>query len=197
MLRCIIWPPFRTPAMLRQGHKHLEAPEVPNRAQGLAARQGELPMKIAKECVVSIHYTLTDDRGEELDTSRGAAPLTYIHGTQGLIPGLERALEGREAGDGFQASIQPEDAYGEINPALIQDVPLDVLSGIEDLKVGMRLQSRAPDGQMQMLIVDAIGAESATLNANHLLAGEVLHFDVAVEHVREATAEELEQGLQG
>lgn len=154
-------------------------------------------MKIAKECVVSIHYTLTDDRGEELDSSRGAAPLTYIHGTQGLIPGLEQALEGREAGDGFQASIQPQDAYGEINPALIQEVPLDALSGIEELKVGMRLQSRSPDGQMQMLIVDAIGAESATLNANHLLAGEVLHFDVAVEHVREATDEELDQGLQG
>ena len=154
-------------------------------------------MKIIKECVVSIHYTLTDERGEELDSSRGAAPLTYIHGTQGLIPGLERELEGREAGDGFQASIQPVDAYGEINPALIQEVPLDVLSAIEDLQVGMRLQSRSPDGQMQMLTVEAIGDESATLNANHALAGAVLHFDVAVEHVRAATAEELDQGLQG
>jgi FKBP-type peptidyl-prolyl cis-trans isomerase SlyD len=154
-------------------------------------------MKIVKECVVSIHYTLTDERGQELDSSRGAAPLTYIHGTQGLIPGLERELEGRQAGDGFQTSIQPEDAYGEINPALIQEVPLDVLSGIEDLQVGMRLQSRSPDGQMQMLTVDAIGEESATLNANHALAGAVLHFDVAVEHVRTATAEELDQGLQG
>jgi len=153
-------------------------------------------MKIVKECVVSIHYTLTDQRGEELDSSRGAAPLTYIHGTQGLIPGLERELEGREAGDGFQASIQPEDAYGEINPALIQEVPLDVLSGIDDLQVGMRLQSRSPDGQMQMLTVEAIGEESATLNANHALAGAVLNFDVAVEHVRAATAEELDQGLQ-
>ena len=152
-------------------------------------------MKVANQRVVSFHYTLTDDQGQELDSSKGSQPLTYIHGTSGLIPGLERELEGREAGDSFQASIQPADAYGEMNPDLIQDVPLDVLSGIENLEVGMRLQSRAPDGQVQLLTVDAIGAETATLNANHALAGEVLHFDVAVEAVRDATPEELEQGL--
>lgn len=116
--------------------------------RGWMLRQGKLAMEIAKECVFLIHYTLTDDRGEEL----------------------------------------------------IQEVPLDVLSGIDQLQVSMRLQSRSPDGQMQMLTVDAIGAESATQNANHVLAGlagEVLHFDVAIEHVREATAEKLDRGLQG
>lgn len=154
-------------------------------------------MKIANQHVVSFHYTLTDDQGQELDSSRGSGPLTYIHGARGLIPGLERELEGREAGETFQASIQPADAYGEVNPQLIQDVPLDALAGIENLEVGMRLQSRTPDGEVQLLTVDAIGDESATLNANHALAGAVLHFDVAIEDVREATAEELEQGPQG
>jgi FKBP-type peptidyl-prolyl cis-trans isomerase SlyD len=153
-------------------------------------------MKIANERVVSFHYTLTDDRGQELDSSRGSEPLTYIHGTQGLIPGLERELEGREAGEAFQASIQPADAYGEVNPELIQDVPLQALSGIDNLEVGMRLQSRTPDGNVQLLTVDAIGDETATLNANHVLAGEILHFDVAVESVRDATPDELEQGIQ-
>ena len=154
-------------------------------------------MKIANQHVVSFHYTLTDDQGQELDSSRGSEPLTYIHGARGLIPGLERELEGREAGETFQASIQPADAYGEVNPQLIQDVPLDALAAIENLEVGMRLQSRTPDGEVQLLTVDAIGDESATLNANHALAGAVLHFDVAIEDVREATAEELEQGPQG
>jgi len=153
-------------------------------------------MKIANQHVVSFHYTLTDDQGQELDSSRGSEPLTYIHGARGLIPGLERELEGREAGETFQASIQPADAYGEVNPQLIQDVPLDALAGIENLEVGMRLQSRTPDGEVQLLTVDAIGDESATLNANHALAGAVLHFDVAIEAVREATAQELEQGPQ-
>lgn len=153
-------------------------------------------MKIANERVVSFHYTLTDDQGQELDSSRGSEPLTYIHGTQGLIPGLERELEGRQAGETFQASIQPADAYGEVNPDLIQDVPLEALSSIDNLQVGMRLQSRTPDGRVQLLTVDAVGEDTATLNANHALAGEVLHFDVAVESVRDATPKELEQGVE-
>ena len=90
--------------------------------------------------------------------------------------------------------MNPEDAYGEVNPGLIQDVPLDALEGIDNLHVGMALQAKAPDGSVQNLRVDAIGDESATLNANHPLAGAVLKFDVQVESVREATPEELEHG---
>lgn len=151
-------------------------------------------MKIANQCVVAIHYTLKDAQGQELDSSKNQDPLTYLHGTQGLIPGLERELEGREPGEEFQATVPPEEAYGEVNPELIQDVPLEVLDGIEDLHVGMALQSKAPDGRVQNLRVDAVSEQTATLNANHPLAGEVLHFDVSVESVREATPEELEHG---
>jgi FKBP-type peptidyl-prolyl cis-trans isomerase SlyD len=151
-------------------------------------------MKIANQCVVAIHYTLTDEQGQELDSSREQEPLTYVHGMQGLIPGLERELEGREPGDQFATTVQPDDAYGELNPDLVQDVPLDALEGIDNLQVGMALQSQAPDGTVQNLRVDAIGDETATLNANHPLAGAVLKFDVSVESVREATAEELDHG---
>lgn len=151
-------------------------------------------MKIAQERVVSIHYTLTDDEGQQIDSSAGREPLSYLHGTGGLIPGLERELEGREAGDQFRASIEPKDGYGEVNPELIQEVPLDVLAGIENLRVGMQLQSQSPDGRVQQLTVDSIGDSTATLNANHMLAGKTLHFDVEVTEVRDATAEELDHG---
>jgi FKBP-type peptidyl-prolyl cis-trans isomerase SlyD len=151
-------------------------------------------MKIANQCVVAIHYTLKDEQGQELDSSKDQDPLTYLHGTQGLIPGLERELEGREPGERFEATVPPEDGYGPMNPDLIQDVPLEVLDGVDNLQVGMALQSKAPDGRVQNLRVDALDDESATLNANHPLAGEVLHFDVSIESVREATAEELEHG---
>ena len=151
-------------------------------------------MKIANQRIVAIHYTLKDDQGQELDSSREQDPLTYLHGTQGLIPGLERELEGREAGERFEATVQPEEAYGQVHAELIQDVPLEALDGIDGLHVGMALQSRAPDGRVQNLRVEAISEQSATLNANHPLAGEVLHFDVTVESVREATADELEHG---
>jgi FKBP-type peptidyl-prolyl cis-trans isomerase SlyD len=151
-------------------------------------------MKIADHCVVAIHYTLTDEQGEQLDSSRGKEPLTYLHGAQGLIPGLERQLEGRQPGDSFVATIPPEDAYGPLQPELIQEVPLEALEGIDDLHVGMALQSRSPDGHVHNLRVDAISDGTATLNANHPLAGAVLRFDVSVESVREATPEEREHG---
>lgn len=151
-------------------------------------------MKIAESSVVSIHYTLKNDEGEKLDSSEGGEPLAYLHGANGLIPGLERELEGRVAGDQFQATIQPDDAYGDVNPDLIQEVPLDALAGIEDVRVGMQLQSQSPDGATQILTVDEVGDETATLNANHALAGEVLHFEVEVAEVRDATPEELEHG---
>lgn len=151
-------------------------------------------MKIANERVVAIHYTLTDSDGQQLDSSRGGEPLTYLHGASGLIPGLERELEGRQEGDSFEATVQPRDGYGEVDSALIQEVPLQALAGIDNLAVGMALQSRAPDGSVHNLVVEAVGADTATLNANHPLAGVVLCFDVSVESVRDATEEELAHG---
>jgi FKBP-type peptidyl-prolyl cis-trans isomerase SlyD len=151
-------------------------------------------MKVADRCVVAIHYTLTNDHGEELDSSRGSDPLTYLHGAGSLIPGLERELIGLAAGEDITVVVQPEDGYGEVMSQLIQEVPLAALSGIEGLEVGMQLQSRSPDGRVQNLVVDAIGSESATLNANHPLAGQVLHFDVRIESVRAATPEEIAHG---
>ena len=151
-------------------------------------------MKIADNCVVSIHYTLTDNSGETLDSSAGREPLNYLHGNNGLIPGLEKELTGKTVGDAFVATVAPEEAYGLPNPELVQDVPLEALAQIENLEVGMQLQSRGDDGRVQVVVVEAIGDSTATLNANHALAGETLHFDVSVEAVREATAEELEHG---
>jgi FKBP-type peptidyl-prolyl cis-trans isomerase SlyD len=151
-------------------------------------------MEITDDAVVSIHYTLTNDAGEELDSSSGGDPLTYLHGRGGLIPGLERQLDGKTAGEALQATVQPEEAYGISDPALIEEVSLDLLSHIENLAPGMQLQSRGPDGQTNVITIDAVGEATAVLNANHALAGEVLHFDVEVVDVRAATEEELAHG---
>lgn len=151
-------------------------------------------MKIADDSVVAIHYTLTNAGGQTLDSSDGREPLSYMHGRGGLIPGLERELDGKQVGDTFDAVIQPEDGYGHPHPDLVQEVPLEALAQIENLQVGMQLQSQGQDGRVQVLVVEAISDESATLNANHALAGEVLHFNVSVEGVRAATEEELQHG---
>ena len=151
-------------------------------------------MQINQGHVVSFHYTLTDDSGDVIDTSDGGEPLAYLHGYAGIIPGLEREMEGKTVGDAFDAVIAPEDAYGLVDPDLIQEVPLDALAGIEGLSVGMQLQSQSPDGRVQQLVVDALGETTATLNANHALAGKTLTFAVSVESIRDATEEELSHG---
>ena len=150
-------------------------------------------MRISNECVVAISYNLTNEQGKQLDAS-GNEPLQYLHGAGNLIKGLEQELHGKQAGDKLIAAIAPALAYGEIDQRLIQDVPRDLLDEIQNLHVGMALQSQTEDGHMQRFVVDAIGDDTVTVNANHPLAGMTLHFDVTIESVREATGEEIEHG---
>lgn len=150
-------------------------------------------MQIAKHTVVSIDYTLTDDSGEMLDTSKGAEPLVYMQGIGNLIPGLEKALEGRQSGDQFRVSIPPEEAYGLRDDENMEEVPLDSFQGNEELEVGMQVEVQHEHG-MHLMTIAAIGDETITLDANHPLAGETLNFDVTVVDVRAATAEELQHG---
>lgn len=149
-------------------------------------------MKIEGHKVVSIHYTLKSD-GVELDSSEGKDPLTYMHGAGGIIPGLERALEGQESGAEMQVEIPPEDAYGPVNEELIQAVPMSAFDGVEKVEPGMHFQATAQNGQAQNIRVVAVEGEEVTIDANHPLAGQTLNFDVQVEEVREPTDEEIRQ----
>ncbi len=151
-------------------------------------------MKVEKDKVVSINYTLKNDDGEVLDSSEGREPLAYLHGQGNLIPGLETELEGRTEGDTFHAEIEPTDAYGEYNDALIADVPKDRFTGVEDINVGMEFQAQTSDGGSQIVRVTEVNDDSVKVDANHPLAGEKLHFDVTVAGVREATEEEIDHG---
>ena len=150
-------------------------------------------MNIAQGCVVTINYKLTNDAGDILDTTDGREPLAYLHGYGGMIPGLERAFENKRAGDSLNVELPPEEGYGPVNAELIDEVPLSALVQIEDLEVGMQLRSRDDQGHEITLTVDAISESHATLNANHPMAGQVLHFDVSIVNVRLATREELAQ----
>lgn len=151
-------------------------------------------MKIAENCVVSIHYRLTDDEGEELDSSAGGDPLIYLHGGDNIIPGLEGALEGRGVGDQLDVTVQPEDAYGPVDPELVQAVPRGTFKGVDKLEPGMQFQMKSPEGHVQMVTVQEVKGQEVTIDANHPLAGQVLHFSITVEAVRAATAEEIDHG---
>lgn len=151
-------------------------------------------MRIAKDCVVKLHYELKNDAGEELSSSSGGEPLAYLHGHQGIIPGLENALDGKAEGEALEVTVQPAEGYGEANPALVQQVPRSAFQGVDDIAPGMQFKAQTEAGQEQLITVREVGDESVTIDANHPLAGQVLHFSVAVESVREATQEEIAHG---
>lgn len=146
-------------------------------------------MIVANNCVVSIHYTLTNEQGEVLDSSSGAEPLAYLHGMGNIIPGLEKALTGRKAGDKLTARIAPEEGYGLRDAKLIQQVPRRAFQGVSDLQPGMRFSSQGGP-----VTVTRVMGDMVTIDANHALAGQTLNFEVEITEVREATGEELAHG---
>jgi FKBP-type peptidyl-prolyl cis-trans isomerase SlyD len=150
-------------------------------------------VEISADRVVTIHYTLKDDAGDVLDSSAGGEPLAYIQGHGNLVPGLEKALEGKSDGNTLAVSVAPEDGYGVRDEALVQRVPKRSLQGAGNIAKGMQFQARTEDG-MRLFTVMAVVGDMVTLDGNHPLADQTLHFDVEVVGVREATSEELEHG---
>lgn len=151
-------------------------------------------MIIENNKVASIDYTLTNDAGETLDTSIGREPLSYIQGHQNIIPGLEKALEGKTAGEKLTVTVPPEEAYGNSNPASIQTVARDVFQGVENIDVGMQFQSQGEGGQPIIVTVTKIEEDQITIDGNHPLADMTLTFEVEIKEVRDASEEELSHG---
>ena len=150
-------------------------------------------MQIANNTVVSIHYTLKNSEGSVIDQSSEGQPLSYLQGHGNIIPGLESALAEKSVGDALEVTVEPENAYGTINPALIQEVPKEQFQGVEALEVGMRFQASTERGPIPV-VVSKIDGDQVTIDGNHPLAGQTLHFSVTVDAVREASEEELAQG---
>jgi len=150
-------------------------------------------MEIKKDRVVTIDYSLSDDFGRIIDSSEGSEPLVYLHGNDNIIPGLERELEGKIPGESITCSILPADAYGDRNESLVFKVNKKDFGDNVEVDAGMQFEAHGEDGTLIVTVVNVNG-EEVTLDANHPLAGETLHFDVKVIDVREATPEELEHG---
>ncbi len=150
-------------------------------------------MQLGKNKVGIIQYTLKDDNDEILDQSDENG-FTYLHDAQNLIPGLERELDGKQKGDTLSVTVKPEDAYGERQLEAIQTVPRELFPSDQELEVGMSFHGEAEDGHPMIVTVTAVEADKVTIDGNHPLAGQTLHFDVAILDVRDATEEELTHG---
>lgn len=150
-------------------------------------------MTIQQDSVVTLHYTLKDDSGKVLDSSEGREPLAYLHGHGNLVPGLERELTGRSAGEKLSVTVAPAEGYGERDERLVQQVPRRSFKGVANLRVGMRLRAETDQGPIGVHVT-RIAGDMVTVDANHPLAGQNLNFEVEITEVRAATGEELSHG---
>ena len=153
-----------------------------------------MSLMIGDNTVVTIHYTLTNNDGEVIDSSEGAEPLAYLHGAENIIPGLEKALVGKAAGAKAQVSIEPADAYGELQPELVQQVPVEAFQGVEQIEPGMAFEAQDEQGNARRVVVRAVEDQLVIVDANHPLAGMTLVFAGTVRDVRQATQAEINQG---
>lgn len=150
-------------------------------------------MQVAKNTVVTMDYTLTGPDGAVIDSSIGKAPLPYLHGAANIIPGLEKALEGKAVGDNVKVAVPAAEGYGARDPQMIQAVPRASFQGVANIQPGMQFQARTPQGARIVTVVK-VDANEVTVDANHPLAGVDLQFDVTIRSIRAATTEEVQHG---
>ena len=149
-------------------------------------------MKIEKDRVVSFHYTVSEQGQEPLESSEGRDPLVILVGHGNIIPGLENAMEGHEAGDKFEVDVAAADAYGEKREGLSQRVPKKHF-GNQRLEAGMQVVLQTNFGP-RAVTIEKVGMSVVDVDLNHPMAGRNLHFAIEIVDVREASAEELEHG---
>ncbi|MBK8975126.1 MAG: peptidylprolyl isomerase [Planctomycetes bacterium] len=144
--------------------------------------------------VVSIHYKLKLDDGEVVDSSEGSAPLSYLHGAGNIVVGLERALEGSAVGNEVSVAVAPGDGYGEHEDGLVQTVPRNAFPDGARLKPGITFQAVDEDDHAMIGTITEVQGDQITVDFNHPLAGETLHFEVTIAGVRDSTDEERKHG---
>lgn len=149
---------------------------------------------VTADKVVELRMKMTNDTGEVLDQTSDDEPLTYLHGHENLVPGLEAALEGHHAGDRVQVTVPPEDAYGDHDGSEPEAIPRADLPNDIELEPGMELEAELDDGSLEVVWITHIDGDQVYVDANHPLAGETLHFDVEVLSIRDGTSEEIVHG---
>jgi len=161
-------------------HEHEHAP-VPVHA----------PARVGVGKYVTINYTLRTNGAIRHIRSAvwGDEPLEYLHGSGRLLPALERALEGKVAGERIAATLPPEDAYGERDKALQQRVPAEQFGGVDQIEAGMCFLAHSEDGRRaENVMITEVNEENGfvVVDTNHPLAGMTLEFEVCVVAIRDA-----------
>lgn len=135
--------------------------------------------------VVSLEYTLSDEKGKVIESNKGQQPLKYTHGQGQIIPGLEKELVGMKAGGQKKVRVKPEEGYGPVDPQAFREFPRNELPP-EALKVGAKLVAKNPQGQSIPVRVHEVKEKTVVVDFNHPLAGKTLAFDVKVLEIQPA-----------
>ena len=138
---------------------------------------------VSKGKQVSLEYTLKLNEKDVVESNVGGEPMTYQHGAEEIVPGLEKALEGMAVGETKHIAVKPVDAYGEVDQKAIQEVK-KALVPEHAWKVGAELEARGPEGQSLFPHVTEVKEDSVVLDFNHPLAGKTLYFDVKILEIR-------------
>lgn len=148
------------------------------------------PMNVFSNTVVTISFQLFDANNQLIE--QADEPITYLHGGHsGIFPKIEEALNDKQVGESISVTLEPDDAFGDYDPAMIR---LESLANLpEDVTVGGQLVAEQ-DGQEVVWRVTDIAEGKAVLDANHELAGQRLRFDCTVLDIRPATKEEITHG---
>lgn len=149
-------------------------------------------MKIEKDRVVRFHYTVSEVGQPPLESSKDREPIAILIGHNNIIPGLEAAMQDRQAGDSFSVDVPAAEAYGERREGLVQRIPKKHFGDMR-LQPGMQVVLQTNFGP-RAVTVQKVGLSVVDVDLNHPMAGKDLHFDVEIVEVREATAEEIEHG---
>ena len=129
--------------------------------------------------VVRFEYTLSGENGEVIESNKGKDPVTYTHGQHEVIPGLENELSGMKVNEEKNICLQPEEAYGAVDPKGFKEVPKTEIPAAA-LKVGTPLSARSSEGEDVIIRVHEVKQKTVILDFNHPLAGKTLNFDVKV-----------------
>lgn len=149
---------------------------------------------VKRDRVISLDFVLMNEQGEVMDRSEDGGPLEYLHGANDVIPGLEKALEGRKLGEEIKVVIPPAEAYGEYEVSLVDEVSRDQFPGIDEIEPGMQFQTQMDDGAPMIIHVTAVDDEKVVVDGNHPLAGMTLVFEVKIAAIRQACDDEIEHG---
>ena len=151
-------------------------------------------MPFKKDEVVLFHYTVTNNKGEIVDNSRGSDPLAVLAGHGQILPKLEEALQELELNETKTVALKATDAYGEFSEENVQAASRDNFPKEAKLEVGMEYMASMENGQHMPFVISKIEGEEITVDFNHPLAGQDLTFEVEIMEIREASAEELSHG---